>query len=200
MWSKPFFIVFPFVVAALLGACSVENAHTVNVSREVPTQIGKNDRIAVVLASYINDSPREGNDLLAALPDPANRSELEALGLRFIVVLEVETRDENEKWAVPANAGGFAVGREWQRRSLFRAMVLDIQQRKRAGSIDVSNAQHRAGSALPGSSPSPSLPSARWNPRVAGRSDSRWRTSSTGSPDFQEGSRRGLRAINCLVA
>ena len=54
MWSKPFFIVFPFVVAALLGACSVKNAHTVNVSREVPTQLGENDRVAVILASYID--------------------------------------------------------------------------------------------------------------------------------------------------
>ena len=167
MWSKPFFIVFPFVVAALLGACSVKNAHNVIVSREVPTQLGKNDRVAVMLASYIDcentnspgcdapresafaessfercvgtamraripalvpmgahevrekvfpgmqfkDSPRSENDLLAALSDPATRNKMAMLGLRYIVVLHVETRDGEGQWSVEGSGGKVSVRR-----------------------------------------------------------------------------------------
>ena len=205
MWSKPFFIVFPFVVAALLGACSVKNAHTVNVSREVPTQLGENDRVAVILASYIDcentnspgcgapresafaessfercvgtamraripalvpmgahevrekvfpgmqfkDSPRSENDLLAALSDPATRNKMAMLGLRYIVVLHVETRDGEGQWSVEGSGGkdGGVIGlmKKWERRSDFQAMVVDIYEEKVAGTLDVSNAQHKAG-------------------------------------------------------
>lgn len=201
MSSRPFLIAFLLVVAELLSACSVKNAHHVNVSREAPTQIGKNDRVAVILASYIEcennnspgcdapkesafvessfasclgtaikaripsivlvnahelrekvfpgiafkDSPHGENDILVALSDPATRNQMEILGLRYFLVLHVETRDGEGKWTAAGSSGGFAIGKEWERKSDFRAIVVDIYERKIAGTIEVSNAQHKAG-------------------------------------------------------
>jgi hypothetical protein len=205
MPSRPFVVVFTLAVAALLGACSVKNAHSINVSREGPTEIGKNDRVAVVLASYVEcensnspacdapkesasvessfegcidtaisaripaigfghpreirekvfpgmkftDSPRSEQDLLAALADPGTRNKMEALGLRYILVLHVETRDGDGSWAMSGSGGkdGGVIGfmKQWERRSDFRAVVVDIYEGKVAGTLDVSNAQHKAG-------------------------------------------------------
>ncbi len=204
MPSRPFVVVFTLVVAALLGACSVKNAHSINVSREGPTEIGKNDRVAVILASYIDcenskspacdapkesasiessfescigtairarvssivllrarevrekvfpgmtftDSPHTESDILVALSDTATRTRMEALGLRYILVLHVVTRDGDGKWGVDGSGGrdGGVIGltQQWERRSDYRALVVDIYEGKVAGTLEVSNAQHKA--------------------------------------------------------
>src|SRR5258706_11100603 len=205
MPSRPFVIVFTLAVAALLGACSVKNAHSINISREGPTEIGKNDGVVAVLASYIDcenskssacdapkesasvessfegcigtairarvasivllrarevrekvfpgmtftDSPHTESDLLVALSDTATRTRMETLGLRYILVLHAVTRDGDGKWSVDGSGGrdGGVIGfmKQWERRSDFRAVVVDIYEGNVAGTLDVSNAQHKAG-------------------------------------------------------
>ncbi len=185
MPSRPFVVVFTLVVAALLGACSVKNAHSINVSREGPTEIGKNDRVAVILASYIDcenskspacDAPKESASIESSFescigtairarvssivllrarevrekvfPGTATRTRMEALGLRYILVLHVVTRDGDGKWGVDGSGGrdGGVIGltQQWERRSDYRALVVDIYEGKVAGTLEVSNAQHKA--------------------------------------------------------
>lgn len=199
MLVRPFLIAFPLVFAALLSACSVSGGHHVNVSGDVPTAIGNNDRIVLVLASYIDcedqnkpdceapkesasvessfercigtairaripsinimrarefrekvfpslefkDSPRSEDDLLVALADPATRTKMEVLGLRYILVLQVETRDGQRTWASGASQLGVAFVHEWDRTSHVQVFVVDIFERKRAGTVDVSNVQRK---------------------------------------------------------
>jgi hypothetical protein len=191
---------FPLIFAALLSACSVSGGHFADRKRDAPTEIGNNDRIVVVLASYIDcedttkpddckapkestavessiercvgtairaripaidimrarefrekvfpgiefkDSPRSEDDLLVALSDPETRNKMEVLGLRYILVLQVETSDGQRTWGWGAGQGGVAFVHEWDRRSHFQAIVVDILERKRAGILRVSNLQKK---------------------------------------------------------
>ena len=199
MLLKPLLFAFPLVFAALLSACSVKNANFVNSVRDAPTKIGKDDRIVVVLASYIDcgnnespgcnapkesasaessfercvgtaisaripsidlvrahefrekvfpglgfkESPRTENDILAALSDPSTKARIEALGLKYILALQVETKDGEGEWGASGSAGAAAIGKTWIRTSQFKAIVVEINEAKKAGTVEASNAQHK---------------------------------------------------------
>jgi len=94
------------------------------------------------------DSPRSENDILVALSDPAVRTKMEVLGLRYVLVLQVRTQDWSGRLGLAGGEVGIGIGREWDRTSEFKAIVVDIPEARKVGNVVAGEGQLKGGGAF----------------------------------------------------
>ena len=108
-------------------------------------------RQAVAPGKQLRDSPHSAETILAALQDPALRSKLRELHLRYVMVLDVDAGDSptNTHFGADGRDGILVWGftREWTHFAEINATVVDLREVREAGVITAS-ASGKAGYAI----------------------------------------------------
>jgi hypothetical protein len=108
-------------------------------------------RQAVAPGKQFRDSPHSPETILAALQDPATRTKLGDLHLRYVMVLDVDATDSPTAthFGVDGRQGilVWGINREWTHSADFSATVVDLREVREAGVI-TANASGKSSYAI----------------------------------------------------
>jgi len=124
-----------------LGNCMSKGMMKTN--RSLRMVAAKDFRRTVFANKKFEDSPRSSKVLLSFLSGPSTQSQVTELGLRYIIIVSVTTREsEARSHAEAGGSGGSGIcvfGREWTKYYSMSADVLDVKYLRESGSIRASS-------------------------------------------------------------
>lgn len=112
------------------------------------TMSAKNFRTKMFSGLKYEDSPRTAEGLLAFLEDETSRHRVEILGIRYLIVVDTNTFNYDEKLDFAAEQSMWALHQSWTRSSSLTAFVIDVRQSAKSGMF-FSRSTGKAGFVLP---------------------------------------------------
>jgi len=144
----------PASTASYFSESEVERCAGTAIRKQVPTvtQVRASSfRQAVTSRMQFSDSPHNAETILAALQDPATRTKLGDLHLRYVMVLDVDATDSptRTQFGMDGRQGilVWGINREWTHFADFSATVVDLREVREAGVI-TANASGKSSYAI----------------------------------------------------
>jgi hypothetical protein len=92
-------------------------------------------RRGLALRTKFEETPRSPEALLSILGDEEIRDRVAKLGIRYLVIVDMETYNSDKKINFDAGGGGWGVGQKWSHISDFRAYIVDVIKHAKSGDI-----------------------------------------------------------------
>jgi hypothetical protein len=97
-------------------------------------------RRQVLQGENFERAPRTEDEILAILSDEVISSRIAALGIRYIVTLQFRRSVTPERWTTETDMG-VTMARQWERGTSTQAVVLDVHERKRSGTVSLNKVE-----------------------------------------------------------
>ena len=94
------------------------------------------------------DTHRSAEALLVFLQSKEAQSQVQDLGIRYLIVIDTDTHSYGEKGEFAAERGVWGVGKTWTRYSNFLTFIIDIRHPVKSGALS-SSSSGKAGFVVP---------------------------------------------------